>query len=308
MVGLILLPILVRSLFWLTVMTFIGIYLIFTVGLTLLMGYANQISFGHGAFFGVGAYVSSLLAIRLHVPVPLAIVAATLAAAAAGYVVGRPIMRLRGLSLAMATFAVGQIGFILFTSLPITNGPLGLPGIPALTIGPLDLEDPKAFYWLVLLLAVAAFAFTRNIARSHVGRVLRAIGTSEVAASVTGINVAAYKVRIFTFSVALAGLAGAVYAHYISYISSDSFTLDLSILAVIMVAVGGIRSLWGAVAGAAFITVVPEYLRDYSQYSTLLYGFLLTMVFMYFPSGLVGLAASTADRLGSLSRRHHSNR
>jgi branched-chain amino acid transport system permease protein len=296
-----LLPLVVHSQFWLNLFILIGIYLIVALGLTLLVGYAGQISFGHGGFFGLGAYASALLALRAGLPVWLAILCAAFLSAAIGYAVGRPILRLRGLSLAMATLAFGQGMFILFTQLAMTNGPIGLSGIPSPSIGTLTIDTPARVYWLVLTVACTVFAACSAIANSHVGRALRALGESEPAAATVGIDVPGAKAAIFAFSAGLAGLAGALYAHYVSFISSDSFTLDLSVFMVVIVAVGGLKSLWGAVIGAAFLTFVPEYLRSYERYAVLLYGLLLTLVFMYFPRGLVGMFQS--EPFAALTRR-----
>jgi branched-chain amino acid transport system permease protein len=296
-------PLAVHSRFWLNLLIFIGIYLIVALGLTLLVGYANQISFGHGGFFGIGAYTSALLGVNAGVPAWVGFACAAAAGTLVGYAIGRPILRLRGLSLAMATLAFGQIMFILFTQLPITKGPIGISGIPSPTIGSFSVDTPEQWYWLVLAFVLAVFVLTRNIAGSHVGRALRALGSSERAAQTTGIDTTALKTTVFAYSAGLAALAGALYAHYVSFISADSFTLDFSILMVVIVAVGGLQSLWGAVVGAVFLTFVPEYLRGYDRYAVLLYGALLTAVFLYFPRGLFGLMTSAADELVARRRR-----
>lgn len=287
-VVLALVPLLVTSRYWMNLVTLAGIYIVLALGLSLLFGFAGQVSFGHAGFFGIGAYVSALSTIHLAVSPWVGMILGTLAAAAVGFVIGRPLLRLRGLSLAMGTLAFGEIMAVLFRELGVTGGPVGLSGIAAPALGSLVLDGQASYYWLVLLLVLATFVLSRNLLRSAPGRALVALGGSEAAAETSGIDTAALKSRIFTYSAALAGLAGALYAHYTSFISSDTFTLNLSILMVVIVVVGGLRSLWGAAVGAVLLTTLPAYLGTFEKYSSLLYGLLLIVVFMYLPNGIVG--------------------
>jgi len=297
-------PFVVHDRFVLNIAVFVALYTIVAAGLVLLFGYARQMSFGHAGFYGIGAYVSALIARDLHVSAWLGIPAGAAAATLAGYVVGRPILRLRGLSLAMATFAFGVIANVVFTQLAVTGGANGLPGIPVPRIGPVAFDTPGAFYWLAAPIAAATMVVSWNIARSHVGRALRALGNSETAARAGGIDAAAYKSAVFTYSAGVAGLAGALYAHYLTFVSENSFSIDVSILMVVMIAVGGMQSLWGAPLGALFLAIVPEYLRQLGgSYAMLLYGLLLTVVFMYLPGGVVEAAGALAERMGRWRRR-----
>jgi len=291
-VALVAFPLAVSSKVWLNLAVLSGIYLVLTAGLVLLFGYAQQWSFGHAGFFGFGAYVSALSA--PHAGVWTGMAAGTVAAWVLGYAIGRPILRLKGLSLALATLAFGEIMHILFTELRITNGAIGISGIPSPSIGGIELDTPRAYYWLVAAVACAVLVFSHNICRSHVGRALRALGGNEAAAKVAGINIAEAKAQVFAYSAALAGLAGALYAHYFTFISADSFRSDFSILMVVIIAVGGKDSLWGAALGSIFLTVAMQVLRVQSQYAMLFYGLLLIIVFMYLPGGLVSLARSAA--------------
>jgi branched-chain amino acid transport system permease protein len=280
---------------WLNLAVLSLIYFVLTAGLTLLFGYAGQWSFGHAGFFGIGAYVSALAA--PHAGVWIGIAAAPLAAAFVGYAIGRPILRLKGLSLGLATLAFGEIMHILFTELPFTRGAIGISDIPSPRIAGFVLDTPRSYYVLVLLVAAAVLALSHNIGRSHVGRALRALGANESAARVAGVDVAAAKSAIFAYSAALAGLSGALYAHYVTYISADSFRTDFSILMVVIVAVGGKDSFWGALLGAVFLNVAQQLLRTQGQYAMLLYGVLLILVFMYMPAGLIGLLRTSRTRL-----------
>lgn len=288
LVVLALVPLMVESSYWMNLLTLAGIYLVLALGLSLLFGFAGQVSFGHAGFFGLGAYVSALSTLHWGIGAWLGMALATLASAAVGFLIGRPILRLRGLSLAMGTLAFGEIMTVLFRELEVTGGPIGLPGIAVPSIGTFSIDSQETYYWLVLVVAVAVFVLSRNTLRSGVGRSLVALGGSEGAAEVSGIDTAGLKTRIFTYSAALAGLAGALYAHYITFISSDTFTLNFSILMVVIIVVGGLHSLWGAAVGALLLTTLPAYLGTYEKYSTLIYGLLLIAVFMFLPNGIVG--------------------
>jgi branched-chain amino acid transport system permease protein len=275
---------------WLNFAVFIGIYVILTVGLTLLFGYANQLSFGHAGFFGLGAYTSVLGS--PYVSVWGGFILAALLSALVGYIFGRPILRLRGLSLGLATMAFGQIMSVLFLELHLTGGAIGLSGIPAPSFGEFQFDTAVRYYWLVLLVATFVVYLSVRIGDSYIGRALKAIGTNEGAARVAGVDVESIKASIFAYSAALAGLAGALYAHYVTFISADSFRGEFSILVILIVAVGGRASFLGAILGSILLTIVPQYLREFQQYAMLLYGVMLVVVFMYLPGGLVGLIRS----------------
>ena len=290
-VAVVALPLVVDSRAWLNLCVLTWIYATMALGLTMLFGYARQVSFGHGGFFAIGAYVSALLSVKSGVNVWLAMALGTIASGAVGYVIGRPVLRLRGLSLAMATLAFGQIVFVLATQLSITGGPIGLAGIPAPELGPIDFAEIRNYYWLTAAVLLISLLISRNICRSAVGRSLIALGWSDVAARVSSVD-PSYKTRAFMYSASLAGLAGALYAHYFTFVSSDTFGLDLSLIPVIMIVVGGLHSLWGAVLGAIVITFMRDYLHEYQEFSQLVYGLMLIAVFMAAPRGLVGLGES----------------
>jgi len=294
-------PLFVGDRFWLNLLTLSWINLVAVLGLVLLFGHANQISFGHAAFVGIGAYVSGLATMELGVSLLVSVPLAMAVGWVVGYALARPVLRLHGLALAMATLALGELFFIVFRELSITGGANGLPGISPLVFGPLDLTAPEGAYWGTLAVALATAVLCHNVIRSRVGRCLRAIGSAPTAATVSGIDAASYKAAIFAFSTSLAALSGALYAHYVTFISSDSFGLPLSILLVIMVVVGGVRSLWGAAAATVGLTILPGYLGGYGEYSGLIYGALLVLVFMYLSGGVAGLVETVNQELTRLS-------
>lgn len=288
---------LVVDLFWLNLLTLALIYMPMVIGLNVLFGKANLVSFGQGGFFAIGAYVSALLTLQRGWNVWLAMLVGCVAAVVIGYVIARPVLRLKGLSLAMATLAFGQMVFILVQQLDVTGGPVGLSGIPAPSAPGIDFLEPRNFYWLALAVAVLAFVIASNLARSRYGRMFHALADSEVASRSVGVRVDRVKTLAFCFAAGLAGVAGAMYAHYFSFISSDTFNLELSLLVVIMVVVGGMKDLWGAVVGTIAIFVMREYLRSYQEYSELVYGLLLILVFMFARGGITGTAKAVFRRL-----------
>lgn len=282
------------------VMRLVGVFTIAAVGLNLLMGYAGQVSLGQGAFFGVGAYTSALLAVKAGFPVWLSIIFAIAVAAMMGLLVA-PVLRLKGHYLAMATLGLGIIAFVFFRELVwLTNGNDGLRNIPDLALPGLEITTRKSEYFFVWIVALIVLALCGNLVRSRVGRSIRALHESEVAASAMGVNVSRQKIKIFILSAALAGLAGGIFAHLQGYIDPGSFDILLSIELVTIVVVGGMESIWGAVAGSALIVFlpqiiqaipkwlgdVPRWVQRYSLYEGIIFGLILILTMIFMPSGI----------------------
>ncbi len=301
-------PLVVRDPYVLKVLTFAGINVIVVVGLSLLFGYAGQISLGHAAFVGLGAYTSAVLTTALGWPPLVAIAAAVALAASAGALLALPVLRLRGHYLAMATLGFGEIMVIAFREAKgITGGTDGLTGIPPASIGALKVASPAANYLLVWAVAIVAYALVRNVVRLRPGRALRALHASEAGARACGIDISRAKVQVFTLSAGLAGLAGALYAHFTGFISPSSFALDLSIVLVTMVALGGMASLPGAVAGAVLLTLLPyidafipglprDAVAVLQDWQTDIYAVVLIAVMVFAPAGLAGMARRATAR------------
>jgi branched-chain amino acid transport system permease protein len=299
LVALVLLvPVVYPHAFVVALLVFVGIYTIVCAGLSLIFGYAGQLSLTQAAFYGIGAYISALLTTRFEQSFWVGLTAAALLPALVAAAIGLPILRLRHYYLAMATLAFGEIMVVVFVQeVDITGGPTGIVNLPGPSLFGYRLDTPARYYYLVWALAVLVLWFSHNLVRGKYGRALRAINENEVAAGAMGVNVAALKALMFVLSAVYAGLGGALFAHHISFVSPDTFSVNLSILLVIMVAVGGVQSLWGAVLGAVFITVLPSLLGGYQQYAMLVYGFVLFFVLMFMPDGLVGLFDRLAARM-----------
>jgi branched-chain amino acid transport system permease protein len=287
----ILIPLLVKNKYYFIVMNVAGLNTIVVVGLNLLIGFAGQISLGHAAFYGIGAYVSAILTTTYHFPPWAAMAIAMLVTEVIAYLVGYPSLKLRGHYLVMATLGFGIIINIFMVELDkITGGPSGFPGIPNLSIGKLVFNNDFKNFYLIWTFAFSSILVSLNLVNSRVGRALRAIHGSEVAANTLGVDTDKYKTKVFVLSAMFASLAGSLYAHYMTFISPRSFDFYYSIQVVTMVIVGGMGSIWGAFFGAGLLTVLSEILHVAEKYNIIVYGTLLTLVLVFLPEGfLVGL-------------------
>jgi len=285
---LLLIPFFLKNPYYLSVLVFIGIYSITTMGLNLLMGYAGQISLGHGAFFGIGAYTSGILTVQYHLPVGVAFLLALLLTAVVAYLIGVPSLRLKGHYLAMATLAFGEIvNIVLNAAVNLTGGPSGFGEIPRIRLGSLVLDSELKYFYFVWGIFIVFFILTRNIIDSRVGRALRSIHGGEMAATAMGVNVSRLKIQVFILSALVASVSGSLYAHFVTFISPTTCSIMFSILLVMMVVVGGMANVWGCVLGATLLTLLPEYLRVFEDYDVLVYGFILLLIVMFLPGGII---------------------
>jgi branched-chain amino acid transport system permease protein len=265
-----------------------GIYIILAVSLNLIIGYAGQVSLGHAAFYGIGAYASTLTAMSGNVPFLLAVLAAMVFSGLCGLALGLPTLRLKEDYLAIVTLGFGVIIDLCMRNMDITGGPDGIVGIPSPVILGLSFRSPSLYFVLMVLGVAFTLLVTYLLVTSYHGRALKAIRDHEITAQVMGINSPAYKVAIFALAAALAGLAGSLFAHYIQHINFESFGLHTSILIVCMVVLGGMGSILGSVLGAIILTVLPETLRQFQNYQDLIYGGLLVALLVLRPQGLLG--------------------
>jgi len=282
------LPPLIGNPYYIGILVFVGIYSLITIGLSLLIGYSGQISLGHAAFFGLGAYTSGIFSTRFGLSPWLGMVAAIFLSCGVAFIIGFPTLRLKGHYLAMATLAFGEIIYIVFNHwADYTGGPSGFGGIPRFSLGEFSLESDFSYYYFVWGIVLLVLLLSLNLIHSRVGRALRSINKGEVAAACMGVNTASYKLRVFVLSAFFAGLAGSLYAHFVTFISPGTFSVMFSIVLLTMVAVGGIANIWGAVMGAALLTILPEYLRAFRDYDILIYGSVLLLIIIFLPNGLM---------------------
>jgi branched-chain amino acid transport system permease protein len=283
-------PTLVHDRFLLNIIVLIGLYCLLTLGLSLLVGYAGQISTAQAAFYGIGAYTSAIITTRTGLPIFISMACAVAVPAAIAYIVGYPILKLRHFFLAMATLAFGDIVAILFTQVKgITGGFTGIIGVPQIAIGTFVADTPNRTLYLLGPIVTVGFIVAHRIVTGRIGRALRALRMSEVGASAMGVDVVGYKVKVFAISAAFAGLGGALLAHYVGYVNPESFTGHFSILLIVMLYIGGLRSLWGAVIGATFTVVLPEVLSRYGNIDVIIYGLAVLIVMLFVPGGIAGM-------------------
>jgi branched-chain amino acid transport system permease protein len=296
-----LLPLLTKSNYYFSVMIFVGLNALMAIGLCLLMGFAGQISLGHAAFYGLGAYISAILTKSWGLHPVTTLLFAALATGFLAWLIAMPIFKLKGHFLAMATLGLGIIIYMVFNNLEITGGPSGIDSIPYFSL-PLPFlgkeivfdKDVKVYY-LIWALVVPLLWFSLNIVNSRVGRALRSIHGSEDAASAMGVNTEEYKIRIFVLSAMYASIAGSIYAHYLTYVSPSSFGFMFSIELVVMVVIGGMGSIWGALMGAFVVTVLSDFLRNVmskivkgatGEVEIVAFGIILMVIMIFWPGGL----------------------
>ncbi len=265
-----------------------AINLIVVLGLNLFVGYAGQISLGHAAFFGLGAYGSALMTTAWGLNPWLAMLLAALGVALVTLALGWPILRLAGHYLAMATLGFNIVVYTLLVQWDqVTGGPSGLAGIPPLALGGLVFDNEISFHYLVWGFALVLCTLCLNLIRSGIGRGLAALAEDEEAAAVLGVDTRLSKLKIFVLSAVFASLAGSLYAHCFNFVNPDTFGIFTSVDFVIMVVVGGMGSIWGSIFGAGLLTMLPEFLEIFESAKEIIHGLILVLILIYLPRGLV---------------------
>jgi branched-chain amino acid transport system permease protein len=300
LLSLIAVPWLLASPYHLHVVIMAGIFSILALSLNLLLGYTGLLSLGHAAFFGIGAYASALLTLKLGWPFAVGFVSAAGAAGGAGYAIGRLSLRLRGAYFVLVSISfAGVISLVSVNWIELTNGPLGLPGVPAAELAGVSLRTKPAAYYLVLAVAALSVAVCRRLVASRIGRALVAVRENETLAAAVGIDTTHYLVLATVISAAMAGAAGSLYAHYTRFVSPEVFLFSYTVTMVVMVVAGGKGTLAGPIVGALIFTILPEILRLAAswQWQMLAYGVVLVLAVFFLPKGIVpALTARVARR------------
>jgi branched-chain amino acid transport system permease protein len=277
------------SAYTVSIVSIIGINVILAVSLNMISGFCGQISLGHGAFFGAGAYAAALTMVKI-TNVPLALLAALVAGGLFGTIVGFASLRVRSDFLAVTTIGVNFlfVGFVRKQSW--LGGEMGISGIPPTGLG------ASGNMILILALACATVAFSLYVSRSWMGFAFRAVGGDEQAATTLGISAGAYKLAAFGIGTALAGLAGGLYTFFTQFITVDAFDFIFSVMLMAMVVIGGIGSTFGVVAAAIGLTLLPEAIRFVNDYRLLVFGGMLMLVIRLAPGGLAALVRNLFAR------------
>ncbi len=306
------LPLVLSGSYWHTNLTVCAINVLLALGLDFILGYAGQLNLGQSAFYGLGAYVSTLLITKLGVPFWGAFAAGVAFAGLAGMILALFAVRLRGHYLAIASLGLAVIIHqILLNWISLTQGPLGIyaiPPPPAIAIPGLpriDFRNPIALFYLVAGFTLLVYFILDQLVRSPIGETLTAIREDEISAASLGINAAAWKVFAFGVGAAVGGAAGCFYATFVGTLVPDAFFITESFTILSMVIVGGMGTLIGPVWGAILLTLLPELLRDVGDLRLVVYGLALTLVVLFMPGGLVQAARLLRAKLGFCAERRH---
>lgn len=295
----VLLPLLFPDNYFVTVVgATILLNVILAVGLNLFIGYAGQISLGHAAFFGIGAYSSAVLTTRFELNPWLAMMIGLALVYVVANAVSRPILKLKGHYLAMATLGFGIIvNIILVQESSWSGGPDGLGDIPTLSLFGFAIDSDLRWYGLIAFFSLMAILISLNIIDSRAGRELRAVHGSEFAAQMMGVDTVRTRTNVFVLSAMFASLAGSLFAHQQAFVSPESFGFGFSIEIVTMVVLGGMASTFGAVFGAIVLTLLPETLVVFEDYEMLIFGGILMGGMIFMPQGLFVFIAQRSKSL-----------
>ncbi len=284
-----LVPLFIGNQYYIQVLIFIGIYMILALSLNLLNGYVGLLSIGHAAFYGIGAYASAKLTMQVGLPFPLAMVGAGAVAGLFGYLIAKPTLRLSGIYMTLATLGFNMIFFLVLQNwMSFTNGPLGIMDIPPPNLFGFTITTRLAYYYLIYGLVLLTLASMYRLIHCRFGRALTAIRENELAAEAAGVNTTRYKIQAFVLAAFYAGIAGSYYAHFVKYISPDSFYIYESFILLAMLAFGGQGNLAGPLVGAAVLILIPEIFRFIQEYRMFVYGGILILMMLVRRQGLLG--------------------
>lgn len=276
----------------LDLMIFAALYSIAGLGVGLLLGQCGIVNLAQAFFYGIGAYASAYGTVMLEWSPWIGILVGMATAGLVALAIGWPILRLTGFFLALATLAVGTIGTILFFEWDwLTGGTLGIGGLPPLSIAGFAFDTPERFYYLAWAVALAVMALAWNLTRGRPGLAMRAVRDAAPAAEGLGVDIHAMRVKVFVIGAMLGALAGSLFAHHVTYVSVESFTVPRSIVFLLIPVIAGARVVWGVIPGALFITFVPEWLAAFGDMHQMLFGIVLVLVVTLLPEGLTGLPA-----------------
>ncbi|MCE5235992.1 MAG: branched-chain amino acid ABC transporter permease [Clostridiaceae bacterium] len=285
-----LLPQIVKSNYILHVANLAMMFSLLTLSLNMLSGCTGLMSVGHIAFYGIGAYTSAMLTTHFNIPIGIAMAGAGIVSALASLLLGLPTMRLKGMYFAVATLAFGEVVYQLIVNWTnVTGGTKGVKGIPSPEMFGLSLRSYGSYYYIVLIVLVLSIILTRNLIASRPGRAMLAIRENDIAAEAMGVNITLYKLVAFMVSAFFAGIAGALYAHEVHYISPETFAGSESSAVLAMMVVGGIGSIPGSILGGMALTILPELLRSFGNVRLVIYGAAVVAIIIFAPKGLGGL-------------------
>lgn len=311
-VGLLLiLPVLAPNPYLISIAIIIGFHGMIAVGLGLLLGFTGQISLAQAAFYGIGAYSSAILTTSYGLSPWVALPIGCIISAVVALGIGLPTLKLEENYLALATLGFGVIVYTFFMEMKdLTGGPSGITGIPKLAIGSFAFDTDMKYFYLVAATLIGLLLFSASLVKSRVGRALRAVRGSELAARSIGIDASRFKVKVFVLSAVYASIAGSLYAHYVSFISPSPFYVSASIHFITIAVIGGLTNIWGGLLGAVVITALGEAIREIvpiylpqagGEYELIFFGLVLIVTLIFLPQGL---AVAIQDRWKKITWKH----
>ncbi|MGC1402682.1 MAG: branched-chain amino acid ABC transporter permease [Thermodesulfobacteriota bacterium] len=297
-----LMPFLIRSNYWMYMFTLVGIYIILVSSLDLIYGYSGLVSLGHGAFFGIGAYACGILQVKLGISFWPALVLGTLFTCFSSAVMGWPMLRIKGPYFALGTLALGLMVTIVIHNWDSLTGGVSLSGIPVppeihLPGWTLDFSSKRTYYYLVLLFVVLTIFFIRRLTHSRVGRAVQSIRENEDLADALGVDILRYKLIVYVTASTMAAFAGGLYACYMGSIEPEIAGGNMSFNLLVMIVVGGARTITGEIVGPLLLWFLPEFLEAAQVYRPLFYGFILLVVILLMPMGIAGKLRSLRPRI-----------
>ena len=288
-IGLIVFPFLVSNSYILRIMVVCMMYVMLALSINLLTGFGGLMTMGHAAFWGIGAYTAAILATKLGLGMGISMIIAAIIAGLFSLLLGLATLRLKGYFLTIVTLGFCEIVRLVELNFSdLTGGALGISAIPKPNLFGIEISDNKGIYYIMLVLVVLTAVIVFNIVYSRVGLALQSVRDDDIAASAMGVNVFGNRLMAFMVSAMLAGVCGAFYAHYISFISPTIFTTNESMKMLIMTIFGGLGSIPGTIVGASILTIIPEAIRVLSKYRNLIYGVIIVVLMMVKPDGLFG--------------------
>lgn len=305
LLALLALPFIITDRYFMHVIIMIGIWIVLATSINLMIGYAGQLPMGHTAFYGLGAYVSGLLSVRLGIPFWAGAPIAGLFSTGLGFGIGKLTFKVRGSYFVLVTLGIGEVSRLVVNNwMSLTNGPMGLQGIAPISLGSYTFS-PIAYYYLILLIDILVVYVSWRIVNSRYGRAFIAFNENESLGRALGIAAEKFLLLALMVSTFIAGVVGAFYAHYVMFISPDMFFLTYTVTMVVMVIVGGKRTIIGPIVGAVLFTLLPEILRPVQNYRMLIYGLILILTVLFMKKGIyptikdfVGKRINKNDREG----------
>ena len=296
LLALSLLPFFASNAFYVHLAVLVCLNVVIVAGLALICR-TGQLPLGHGAFVGLGAYAAVIATTKAGWPFWIAAIGGTLFAALVAFALGWVILRLRGVYFVLVTFAFAELVRLVMLELPaLTGGANGIAGIAPAELFGFAFDTKLRFYGLALVCAIACMAFLRRLCATPTGHAFDAVNENAALAEASGLNVHRIQVKAFVLGSGIAGFGGALLAHYVGFVSPESFNISLSIAVVVMLVIGGRQSVWGPLAGALILTPLPELLRGAVQTQHIFYGAALILILHFLPGGVVSLAARWRQR------------